>query len=336
MNIVLKHLRDQVMVITGATSGIGLATARAAARAGAKLTLAGRSENALRQIEQELRGAGCEVECVVADVGQEGEVRKVAEAARGRFGGFDTWVNNAGVSIYGKSLDVPVEDQRRLFETNFWGVVQGSRVALEHLRTRGGALINVGSVVSDRAFPLQGAYSASKAAVKAYTDTLRMELEQEGAPVSVTLVQPASIDTPFPQHARNYMDAEPNLPAPVYSPQLVADAILHAAENPVRDLMVGGSAKLIAAMEKISPRLTDQYMERSLFDQQKKESWAEERGDSLYEASEDLRERGGHEGHVFERSLYTTAARRPMTTAAIAVGAGLAMMALFAAQRRAS
>jgi short-subunit dehydrogenase len=321
MNIVLKHLRDQVMVITGATSGIGLATARAAARAGAKLTLAGRSENALRQIEQELRGAGCEVECVVADVGQEGEVRKVAEAARGRFGGFDTWVNNAGVSIYGKSLDVPVEDQRRLFETNFWGVVQGSRVALEHLRTRGGALINVGSVVSDRAFPLQGAYSASKAAVKAYTDTL---------------VQPASIDTPFPQHARNYMDAEPNLPAPVYSPQLVADAILHAAENPVRDLMVGGSAKLIAAMEKISPRLTDQYMERSLFDQQKKESWAEERGDSLYEASEDLRERGGHGGHVFERSLYTTAARRPMTTAAIAVGAGLAMMALFAAQRRAS
>lgn len=336
MNIVLKHLRDQAVVITGATSGIGLATARSAARAGAKLTLAGRSENALRQIEQELRAAGCEVECVVADVGQEGEVRKVAEAARNRFGGFDTWVNNAGVSIYGRSLDVPVEDQRRLFETNFWGVVHGSRVALEHLRERGGALINVGSVVSDRAFPLQGAYSASKAAVKAYTDTLRMELEQEGAPVSVTLVQPGSIDTPFPQHARNYMDAEPNLPAPVYSPQLVADAILHAAENPVRDLMVGGSAKLISTMERLSPRLTDQYMERSLFEQQKKESWAEERGDSLYSASEDPRERGGHEGHVFERSLYTAAARRPMTTAAIAVGAGLAMVALFATQRRAS
>ncbi|MBX9601207.1 MAG: SDR family oxidoreductase [Bryobacteraceae bacterium] len=336
MNIVLKHIGDQVLVITGATSGIGLATARAAARAGAKVVLAGRSENALRQIEQELHAAGSQVECVVADVGREGEVRKVAEVARWRFGGFDTWVNNAGVSIYGRSLDVPVEDQRRLFETNFWGVVQGSRVALEHLRERGGALINVGSVVSDRAFPLQGAYSASKAAVKAYTDTLRMELEQEGAPVSVTLVQPASIDTPFPQHARNYMDQEPNLPAPVYTPQLVADAILHAAENPVRDLTVGGSAKLISTMEKLSPRLTDHYMERSLFNQQKKESFAQEREDSLYQPSEDLRERGAYEGHVFERSWYSAAARMPVSTAAIAVGAGLAVVALFTSHRRTS
>lgn len=204
----LKKLIEQVVVITGASSGIGLTTARLAAARGARLVLAARNGDALNGLADEIRRGGGEAIAVVADVGSEDDVRGIARAAVGRFGGFDTWVNNAGSSIYGQMIDIATEDHRRLFETNFWGVVYGSLEAARHFRGKdgrhAGALINVGSVLSDRAIPIQGMYSTSKHAVKGFTDALRMELEAEGVPVSVTLIKPSSIDTPFPQHARNY------------------------------------------------------------------------------------------------------------------------------------
>jgi hypothetical protein len=165
-----------------------------------------------------------------------------------RFGRIDTWVNNAGVSIFGRNEDIPLEDMQRLFQTNYWGVVHGSLEAVKHMKTRGGgAIINLGSELSDRSIPLQGMYSASKHAVKAFTDSLRMELEKEGAPISVTLVKPAAIDTMFAVHAKNYMDKEPALPPPVYAPELVAKSILYAAQHPKRDVFVGGAAKALSA-----------------------------------------------------------------------------------------
>ncbi|MDQ3908522.1 MAG: SDR family oxidoreductase, partial [Acidobacteriota bacterium] len=224
MTVQLKKLSDQVVVITGASSGIGLATAREAARRGARLVLAARSEDSLRQLCDEIDSAGGECVHVAADVGNEEDVKRIAQEAIRRFGWFDTWINDAGVSIYGKLTEVSNEDHRRMFETNFWGVVYGSQAAAKYLRNRGGALINVGSVLSDRAIPVQGMYSASKHAVKGFTDALRMELEEEGAPVSVTLVKPSTIDTPYTQHAMNYQDREPSLPPPVYDAQVVAEA----------------------------------------------------------------------------------------------------------------
>jgi short-subunit dehydrogenase len=160
MNGRLKKLSDQVMVITGASSGIGLVTARMAAKRGARLIVNARNEEALRALCDEIRTNGGEGYHVVADVGQFDEVKKIADEAIRRFGGFDTWVNNAGVSIYGAVLDQSLEDQRRLFETNYWGVVHGSMVACAHLRQRGGSLINVGSVLSEIAIPVQGTYCA--------------------------------------------------------------------------------------------------------------------------------------------------------------------------------
>ena len=207
MEIDLKPIREQVIVVTGASSGIGLATAREAARQGARVVLAARDETALQRIVAEIRAEGGEAVYCVADVANHQEVHAIADVALQAFGGFDTWVNNAAVSIYGRIDEVPLEDARRLFDTNYWGMVHGCHAALPHLRMHGGALINVGSIVSDRAIPLQGHYSASKHAVKGFTDALRMELEHDGAPVSVSLVKPASIDTPFTEHARNLMDA---------------------------------------------------------------------------------------------------------------------------------
>jgi short-subunit dehydrogenase len=328
MKVRLKNLGEQVIVITGATSGIGLTTARMAAKQGARLVLVARNEDALKQLAYELSKQGAQAMHIVADVGIEEDMQKVADAAVERFGGFDTWINNAGVSIFGRMEDVPMEDQRRLFQTNFWGVVHGSMTAARYLKQRkeGGAIINLGSELSDRAVPLQGMYSASKHAVKGFTDSFRVELEEEGAPISVTLIKPAAIDTMFIEHAKNFMDVEPKMPPPVYAPELVADAILHAAATPVRDLFVGGAAKLASSTAHFAPRLMDGVMRMTAFQQQRSNMPARDRQqNSLYEPGRDLQQRQGHSGVVFETSLYTKAAMYPKTTMAVVAGVGFAL-----------
>lgn len=325
----LKKLSEQVIVLTGATSGIGLVTAREAARRGAKLVLAARNEEALNQLCQELnRDKECAV-CVTADVGNEADVRKISQTAIDKFGGFDTWINNAGVSIFGKLADVPLQDQKRLLDTNFWGVVHGSLIAAEHLKQRGGALINVGSQASDHALPLQGIYSASKHAVKGFTDALRIELKEEQAPISVTLIKPTSIDTLFVRHAKNFMDVQPKLPSPAYAPEIVADAILFASEHPKRDIHVGSPAKMASLLNKTSPRLMDQYLQRLVFKQQRTQEPANGQGhDSLHHYGADMEERQGQAGMVRESSLMTKASMHPKATGMILAGAGLVMAAL--------
>lgn len=331
MAVKLKPVREQVIVLTGASSGIGLTTARMAAKQGARLVLAARNQDAMRQLEQEINSSGGQAVGVVADVGNEGDVRNIATTANSRFGGFDTWVNNAGISVYGKLEQISIDDHRRLFETNFWGVVYGSRVALENLKQRGGALVNVGSTVSDRAIPLQGMYSASKFAVKGFTDALRMEVEEEGAPVSVSLIKPAGIATPFIEHAKNYLDKEPTLPPPVYAPETVAEAILHAASHPVREIFVGSAAKTFSVAEKYAPRLTDRVMERTMFRAQHSDRpISRDREGSLHHPGDDMHERGPYEGHVQEVSFYTKASMHPWLTGAVLGAAGAAVAALLA------
>jgi short-subunit dehydrogenase len=254
--------------------------------------LAARGEDALRRLTEEITASGGEAAYVVADVGKEEDVNKIADAAVERFGGFDTWVNNAGLGIYGEVLEVQNKDNRRLFDTNFWGVVYGSQAAARHLRSRGGAIINIGSVVSDYTTPLQGVYCATKHAVKGFTDALRMELEVEGAPVSVTLIKPSAIATPFTRHACNYLDREPQAPPPLYAPDIVAEAILHCAERPVRGLFVGSAGKMLAASRYYAPRLADKFLERTMISAQQTDRPARRREGGLYEASGDLKERG--------------------------------------------
>jgi short-subunit dehydrogenase len=256
MAINLKPLNEQVIVITGASSGIGLATAEAAAEAGAKLVLAARSSDTLADIVGKLSASGADAVHVTADVADPDAVQQIAQAAITRFGGIDTWVNDAGVSVYGRLDEVSGEDARRLFDVNFWGVVHGSLTALAYMRDRGGAIINVGSEVSDAIVPLQGYYSASKHAVKGFTDALRVEVQElDKAPIAITLIQPTAVDTPFPQNAKNYMDKEPKLPSPMIEPEKVAAAILEAAVDPTAERKVGAMAKLNATIAKLSPRL---------------------------------------------------------------------------------
>ena len=336
MPVSLKKLADQTLVITGASSGIGLVTARKAAERGARLVLAARSEDALRKLAAEITGSGGEAVHVVADVSKQDDVRKIAQAAEDAFGGFDTWVNNAGVFIYGKLEDVPIEDMRRLFETNVWGLVYGSLEAVRHLKQRGdgrgGALINLSSVLSDRSILLQGIYAASKHAVKGFTDALRMELELEEAPVSVTLIKPGAIDTPYPHHAKNFMEKEAQVPPPVYAPDAVARAILHCAEHPRRDVFVGAGGKQMSALGYYAPKLMDTMMEKIFTGQMKKDNSPRPReANSLDGPAGSLEERGDYEGHVAETSLYTKALLHPALAGAALAGAGLAAAALWRA-----
>lgn len=321
----LKKLSDQVIVITGATSGIGLTTARMAAAQGAKLVLAARAEDALQRLESELQTFGTEALVVPTDVGSKDEVAALAKAAVARFGRIDTWVNNAGISIFGRLEEVSEEDSHRLFQTNFWGVVNGSLEAVKQMKKSGGALINLGSELSDVSVPLQGMYSASKHAVKGFTDSLRMELEKEDAPIAVTLIKPAAIDTMFAVHAKNYMDVEPKLPPPIYAPELVAEAILHAAQHPKRDVHVGGASKLNSVGGFHLPRLFDKMGETTMWNQQRSDKpsrWG--RKDSLHspDNSKELRQREGM-GSVSETSPYTQAALRykPLKLALLGGGA---------------
>ncbi len=318
-----KPLNEQVIVLTGATSGIGLCTARAAAKRGARLMLIARNEHALEKLAEELNEQGGDAMFFTADVADSLNLSLAADQAVSAFGRIDTWINDAGVSIYGRLAEVTEEDSRRLFDTNFWGVVNGSLIAARHMRFAGGTIINVGSTLSDRAIPIQGMYSASKHAVKGFTEAFRMELEAESAPISVTLIKPAAIDTPYIDHARNYLGVEADNPPPVYSPDVVADTILYAAENPVRDVFVGAGGKMLSALGNYMPRTADVVMENTMIGLQRKEGkYVDMSKEGLhYSVDDSLRERGHYDGHVAESSVYTTASLHPLAAgAAFAVG----------------
>lgn len=332
MNVTLQPIDEQVIVITGASSGIGLVTAREAARRGARVVLAARNESDLRRAVDSIRAAGGRAVYQVADVADPGQVRAIADLAIREFGQIDSWVNNAAVAVYGRIMEVELADMRRQFDVIYWGQVYGSRVAVEHLRARGGALINVASALADRAIPLQGNYCAAKHALKAFTDALRMELEEEGAPISVTLVKPGSIDTPLFDKSKTYLGVEPQPVPPVYAPEIVADAILHCAMHPTRDIITGGMGKMLELANDF-PRLADRYMEKTTFDSQKTDQPAGDRPNNLYEpVADDGGERGRNwSGRTKSTSLYTKAALHPgMTAMAAALGVGLLAAAVTA------
>lgn len=321
-------MKGWVLVITGASSGVGLACAREAAARGARVVLSSRNETELAYIAASLREQGCEAIHVAADVADCKAVERIGEVARAAYGGVDAWINCAGVGLVGDLLEEPIEDERRIFEVNYWGTVHGSRTAVALMRERGGAIVNVGSVLATRAAPLQGAFSAACHAVKAWTDALRLELEHDGVPIAVALIELSGIDTPFASHARVHGNTEVGLPSPVYTPEVAARAILRALDHPPRDLVVGGGALWMVWLEKLSPRFGDRLLERWPL----RPARVQRRDDALDAPPEREGEvRGGIGGRVLRSSLRTAMSLHPLPAAAGAAALGAA--ALLVARR---
>lgn len=255
-----KDLIHHVVVITGASSGIGRETALEFGRRGARVAAAARNQTALQTLADEISRLGGEPLPVVTDVSDFDQVSALASRAADRFGHIDTWVNNAAVSTYGTVEQMDAAELHRVVEVNLMGEIYGMKAALPHLRRSGGSIINVSSALGERAIPLQAAYCAAKHGIVGFGESLRLELKAEHSPVRVVDVLPSSINTPLFSHARSKIGVKPKPVGPIYEPSVVAEAIIAAAKRPVRQVYAGFAGRLLAIGQRISPRLTDWYL----------------------------------------------------------------------------
>ncbi|MHB8865891.1 MAG: SDR family oxidoreductase [Pirellulaceae bacterium] len=254
-------LSEQVVVITGASSGIGRDTAIELAKRGTRLVLAARDDQALGRVAEEVERLGGRVLTVVTDVGEWDQVERLAQEAVTHFGRIDTWINNAAVSTYGTFEQTTIEEIDRVLRVDLLGPIYGTKAALPHMkRQNSGTIITVGSVLGERSLPLLSTYCTAKHGLRGFIESLRLELEREQSNIALTLVLPASINTPFYRHARSKQGVMPRPFPPVYDPHIVTEAIVHAAQYPQRDIHVGGAARLLAALQRISPALVDWYL----------------------------------------------------------------------------
>lgn len=257
-----RAIKDSVIVITGASSGIGRATALEFARQGATLLLAARREAALQEVATECHRLGGQALVVPTNVTDEEAVKALARRAVDTFGRLDVWVNNAAVTLFARFEEAPSDVFRQVIETNVFGYYHGARAALPYFREQGsGILINVDSVVGAAPQPYTSAYVMSKYAIRGMAGSLRMELHLDKAnDIHVCTVMPATIDTPLFQHAANYTGRATKAMNPVYSAQEVADAIAGLVEKPQREVIVGQAGYLMAGQSTFAPELYERMM----------------------------------------------------------------------------
>jgi NAD(P)-dependent dehydrogenase (short-subunit alcohol dehydrogenase family) len=335
MNIDLKPIADQVVVIAGASSGIGHQTALRFADCGATLVLSGRDADALAAVESECRDRGATAVAVIpADVTSPSEMQALASGAVAKFGQLDTWVHIAGVDLWSTFEETSPDEFRRLIEVNLLGPAYGAMAALPALReTGGGALIAVSSLEAEVPLPLQSAYAASKHGMDGLLRTLRMELAAEGAPIAVTQIQPSGIDTPLFRWARTRIGVEPKPIAPVYDPDVVAQLIVHAAEHPSRELVAGGGGWLLRLAHRLAPDMTDRALARwGVPAQRSRQPKADDAPSNLTQPAPTSQVRGGYGGRQF--SLANQVQMMPGFVRAAAIVASLAALGLVVRGRR--
>jgi NAD(P)-dependent dehydrogenase (short-subunit alcohol dehydrogenase family) len=258
-----KRLSEQVVVIGGGSFGLGRAIAAAAARRGAQVLVGARTREALDGTLADIEAAGSQGLVLETDVSDRAQVDRLVAAAIDRFGRIDTYIANGMVTVYAEAHRLTDEELRRVFDVNFFGGVYGYWAALPHLRDSHGTFIQIASALSYRGIPLQAAYCATKAALRTFFESARVELEKEKAPVDISVILPAAINTPQFDRARQRMGLQPQPVPPIYQPDPFADAILHCCEHPIRELPIGWGAQKLLWGQKLSPRAGDLVLLRN-------------------------------------------------------------------------
>ena len=285
----LKPISQQVVVVVGASSGIGREAALQFAKRGASVVVAARSQPGLESLVDEIRQAGGEATAVIADVADLEQVKAIADKTVAIYGRLDTWVHAAATAVFGTFEQIAPEEFKRVIDVNLMGQVYGAMAALPYLRQTGqGAFISISSMEGRRALPFQSAYSTSKHGLEGFLESLRVELQHEGVPISITSIKPSVINTPFYNNGRTKLGVKPTGIPPYYQPSLVADAILYTAEHPVRDFIVGAVGRVLDVLQRLSPGLVDLALSLVAFPLQKTtEPKSEDASNNLYEPVSD-------------------------------------------------
>ncbi|MBV8083564.1 MAG: SDR family NAD(P)-dependent oxidoreductase [Chloroflexi bacterium] len=282
-----RPVPEQVVVVTGASSGVGRAIALAFGERGARVGLIARNEEALRDVAAEIGTMGGQALVLPLDVASADQVEAAAAQIEAKWGRIDTWVNDAMVTVFSPASQMSMDEYRRVTEVNYLGYVHGTMAAVKRMKRRNeGTVIQIGSALAFRGIPLQSAYCATKGAIHLFTDSLRTELLHEGSRVQLSeLVLPA-VNTPQFDHSRSRMPRRAQPVPPIYQPEVIAQAVLFAATHPVRDLVIGWGALKAVIGQKVAPGALDVYLARTGYDSQMTDEPAEAgRPDNLYAPS---------------------------------------------------
>jgi NAD(P)-dependent dehydrogenase (short-subunit alcohol dehydrogenase family) len=258
-----RPLSEQVLVVTGASSGLGRAVAALAGARGAKVVVAARNEDGLNGAVAEIERAGSEALAVKTDVAERDQVEELVSRSVERFGRIDTFVANAIVTVYAEVDELDPDELRRVIDVNFFGVAYGYWAALPELRRTRGTFLHVSSALAYRGIPLQAAYCASKAAARTFLESARVELQKAGGDVAVSLVLPGAINTPQFDRDRQKIGKQPQPVPPIYQPEPFSEAVLRCCERPIRELPIGWGAQKLLWGQKLAPRAGDWMLRRN-------------------------------------------------------------------------
>ncbi|MGP9818932.1 SDR family oxidoreductase [Salinarimonas sp. NSM] len=331
----LENMRGRVVMLTGASAGIGRATALRLAHEGARIGLLARSPEALDDVAREVRARGGEALALPCDVADADGVFRAADALEREFGPIDVWINDAMVTVFSPVHEMTPDEYRRVTEVTYLGAVHGTLAALRTMRPRGrGIVVQVGSALAYRGIPLQSAYCGAKHAIVGFSDSLRAELRHDDVDIAVTEVHLPGVNTPQFEWARSRMERAPRPSGPVYQPEAAADAIVHAIRSPERAWWLGGVTAMAIIGNALAPGLADRYLGANAVEGQMREGRTRRPvppAGNLYRPAE----RALHRTHgPFGREAKASAMRLPgpqtrigaaVATAAVAAGIGLAI-----------
>jgi NAD(P)-dependent dehydrogenase (short-subunit alcohol dehydrogenase family) len=321
--------RSRVIVITGASAGVGRATVRAFAREGAKIGLLARGVEGLEAAKREVEALGGSALVLPTDVADAGRVEAAAAAVEEKFGPIEVWVNNAMASVFSPIKDTPAEEFRRVTEVTYLGYVHGTLAALKRMLPRDrGVIVQVGSALAYRGIPLQAAYCASKHAIQGFCDSLRCELLHDGSNVRVTMVQLSAFNTPQFGWVKSRLPGKAQPVPPIFQPEIAADAIVYASRHPRREFVVGWPSLKAIVGNKIAPGYADHVLARQGYDaQQLDEPENPSRRDNLWEpVPGDHGAHGSFDKRARERSIQWTLSKHRKVVAAAVVGIGAAAL----------